>query len=152
MKNPKISLIIATRDRIELLDKTLYSLTLQSYKDKYEVIVCDDGGTKNTKSFVEKYSSDLDIKYFWCEDQGGYCWAHAKNFGAKKARAEYLLFMDDDILLPHNGIEKMYKWIIRTPWRRNRYYVTPTKRLYVKSYISKSIISNLVITFSDYTF
>lgn len=127
----KISIVIATRNRNELLEKTLVSLSNQTYKKYFEVLVCDDGGNSNTEDATNKFSKDLNIKYYWCEDQGGYCWAHAKNIGAEKAKADYLLFMDDDILIPRDGIEKMYQWMTRLPWRKNKYFLNPQSRLYV---------------------
>lgn len=136
-----ISIIIATRNRNQLLNKTLLSLTTQSFNKYFEVIVCDDGGNTNTDQLVKKYSNKLNINYFHCKDLGEYCWAQAKNLGAKKAKANYLLFMDDDILIPANGIEKMYKWITRFPWRKNKYFATPLHRLYVYNNFSDELIT-----------
>lgn len=129
---PKTSIIIATRDRNELLEKTLISLSCQTSKSNFEVLVCDDGGTSDTKSLVENFSNRINIKYFWLPDSGGYCWAQAKNHGAKKSHADYLLFMDDDMLLPPDAISKMYSWLTRFPQRKNRCFVTPNERLYVR--------------------
>ena len=48
MPNPIISVIIPTYNREELLKRCLRSLENQTFKD-FEVIICDDGSTDNTK-------------------------------------------------------------------------------------------------------
>ncbi len=146
MKYIKLSIIIATRNRNGLLKKTLISLNTQSYKNNFEVLVCDDGGNSDTDKLVEQFKPKINIKYFWCKDRGGYCWAQAKNYGAKKAQAEYLLFMDDDILIPKNGIEKMYRWLTLLPHRKNKYFITPFSRLYIYDNFFNDLINT---NFSD---
>lgn len=136
---PKISIIIATHNRPKLLKKTLISLECQSFRD-FEVLVCNDAGDRQAEIITKGFNKDFSIHYFWCKDKGGYCWAAAKNTGAKKAKGEYLLFMDDDILLPSDAVEKMYMWLISSAGRKEKFYVVPQARIYVKADIPDDLV------------
>jgi glycosyltransferase involved in cell wall biosynthesis len=81
----EISVIIPTYNRSKLLCYTLNSLVKQSLpKDRYEVIICDDGSHDDTAQITEKYKSFLNIKYVFQEDKG-YRPASARNNGIKLA-------------------------------------------------------------------
>jgi len=150
MEKLKVSIIIATRNRNQLLEKTIISLNNQSFKNNFEVLICDDGGNTNTDKLVSKYSKGLNIKYYWCKDLGEYCWTQAKNFGARQAKAKYLFFMDDDILIPSYGIKIMYSWLTRFSWRNKKYFVTPRERLYVYNNFPNNLITSDYKNISNY--
>jgi len=59
MSKLKISIVIATRDRNELLEKTLISLSNQTIEKFFEIIVCNDGGKPYTEKIVRKYNQKL---------------------------------------------------------------------------------------------
>ena len=56
----KFSLLIATRNRSELLAECLDDLTRQNY-DNFEVIIVDDESTDNTLEVVQSFTDKLDI-------------------------------------------------------------------------------------------
>lgn len=58
-------------------------------KEDYEVIFVDDGSTRDYSSLVSKYQ----MRYYKIENAGA---LHARFFGAKHARGEYLAFVDSD--------------------------------------------------------
>ena len=68
------SVIIATRDRKEVLKQALISLQNLDYpQDKYEIIVVDDGSTDGTEQVVEERqtaSLNPNIKYCRQEKSG----------------------------------------------------------------------------------
>ncbi len=91
-----ISAIIPTYNRLEKLKKTLQSGERQSLaKNKFEVIVVDDGGTDGTGAFMEEFikTSRLDLKYFYLPHRGP---ERARNFGAEKAAGDIIFFCGDD--------------------------------------------------------
>jgi len=91
---PKISIIIPTYNRANLLAKSINSVLSQTYKD-FELIVVDDGSTDNTSEIVENFKkNDVRIVYIHIDNSGGP--AHPKNIGIKKAQGEYIAFLDDD--------------------------------------------------------
>jgi glycosyltransferase involved in cell wall biosynthesis len=97
-----ISVIIPTYNRSRLLGYSLESLCQQNIeKDRFEVIVCDDGSTDNTKAIARKYERWLNIKYLYQEDKG-YRPASARNMGIRAAEGYCCLFIDSGVLLNVN--------------------------------------------------
>ena len=95
---PFISVIIPTYNRRDFLHSAITSLLRQSYpKDRYEVIVIDDGSTDNTKALVEEYigSTDCNMKYFRQENRG---LSTARNLGVEKSKGEIVAYIDDDAI------------------------------------------------------
>ncbi len=93
-KNPKVSVIIPTYNRADLLPRAIDSVSNQTFKD-FELIVVDDGSTDNTKEIVMEYQKkDERIKYLWEENSGGP--AKPKNTGIKNSQGEYIAFLDSD--------------------------------------------------------
>ena len=87
------SVIIPTYNRAEKIKFCLDSLVNQSYKC-FEVIVCDDGSTDNTKEIVALYENKLDLKYIWEENWGGP--ARPRNNGIKITKGKWICFLDSD--------------------------------------------------------
>lgn len=91
----KVSVIIPTYNRENLIKKALDSVEAQTYPD-YEVVVIDDGSTDHTREVVESYGEK--VHYFYQENQGI---AGARNAGIKRSSGEYIAFLDsDDYWLP----------------------------------------------------
>ena len=54
---PKITVIMPTYNRADLISKSIESVLNQTYKD-FEFLILDDGSTDNTQEVVEKYLSE----------------------------------------------------------------------------------------------
>jgi glycosyltransferase involved in cell wall biosynthesis len=94
MAAPKISVIIPTYNRLELVREGLESLAQQrAPATDFEVIVSDDGSSDGTKDVVGSFSGRLDVRYLFQEDEG-FRVAAARNAGARAARAPVLAFCD----------------------------------------------------------
>ena len=93
---PTVSVIIPTYNRRDFLDQILNSLAQQTYPtDRFEVIVVDDGSTDTTAA-VGQQPFPFTLRYFWQRNQGD---AAARNYGAQQSQSDFLVFLDDDILL-----------------------------------------------------
>lgn len=91
---PFFSVIIATYNRPKQLVGCLETLKRLDYpRDRFEIIVVDDGSRAPLAELVEPFSKGLEIKLIRQVNAG--CGA-ARNSGAKQARGEYLAFTDDD--------------------------------------------------------
>ena len=71
----KISILTATYNRAQLLDKLYASILINSNncpEVQLEWLVMDDGSTDNTRRIVEEYCKEnlIDVKYFHQENQG----------------------------------------------------------------------------------
>ena len=97
---PRVSVIIPTHNRADLLRGSLQSLAEQSLpKSEYEVIVVDDGSPDTTKQVCEDLSRELPLRYFRIKNSGI---AAAKNLGIFTSRAPILFFFDDDDVADRN--------------------------------------------------
>jgi len=102
-----LSVIICTYNRADLLNMSLESLTRQTLsKDKFEVILIDDGSSDHTKDVSSAFHSVLPLKYFYQNNAG---LASARNHGIFAARGEILLFLDDDDIATPSLIEEHMK-------------------------------------------
>lgn len=85
---PKFSIIVPVYNVADYLKKCLDSIVNQTYKD-YEVIVVNDGSNDNSLQIIKEYP-------FTIINQKNQGLSSARNNGAKKARGEYLIFLDSD--------------------------------------------------------
>lgn len=88
-----VTVVIPTYNRARLLERALSSLAGQTLeRDRYEVIVVDDGGCDRAGEVVKKYGGI----YVRQENRGP---AAARNRGIKMARAAVIAFTDDDCVV-----------------------------------------------------
>jgi len=88
----KVSVIIPTYNREQLLKRAIQSVLNQTFRD-FEIIVVDDGSTDNTKEIIDSFTSDK-IKYIYESNSGGA--ARPKNTGIKNAQGKYIAVLDSD--------------------------------------------------------
>ena len=97
-KNPKISVIIPTYNRVHTIARTIESVLSQTCQN-FEILVADDASTDDTENLVREFARSSPIYYLRHESNKGA--PVARNMGAKEARGEYLAFLDsDDIWYP----------------------------------------------------
>lgn len=91
---PDLSVVVITRNRVDLLEDCVKSVLNQTY-ERFEFLIVDDGSTDGTEEYV-KTIKDPRLRYFKRHAQGI---PQARNFGVKNARGEYIVVMDDDDLM-----------------------------------------------------
>lgn len=99
---PKVSVIIPTYNRSNVVKETISSVLAQTKLD-LEVIVVDDGSTDDTSKVVEGLQ-DGRVSYFYKINGGA---ASARNLGLSKCEGEYVAFLDSDDFWPAHYIEVM---------------------------------------------
>lgn len=110
-EQPLVSVIIPAYNAEKYIKEAIESVLNQTYKN-IELIVVDDGSTDNTAEIVKKYLNDPRVKYIYQENKG---LAGARNTGIKKAKGDYIAFLDaDDFYLPEK-IEKEVKFLKEHP-------------------------------------
>lgn len=92
----KYSVIIPVYNRIDEVDDLLQSLTRQTMTD-FEVIIVEDGSTIPCGETVEKYAGQLDVHYYFKENEGR---SIARNYGIERSNGQYLIFFDSDCVIP----------------------------------------------------
>lgn len=88
--NMKFSVIIPTYNRGWVIKESIDSVLNQSISD-FEIIVVDDGSTDETLEILKQYGNNISVVHKTNEGP-----AIARNFGANKAKGDYLVFLDDD--------------------------------------------------------
>ncbi len=109
--NPTISIIIAIFNRKDELFELLNSLSRQTDKD-FEVIVVDDGSIIKLLPTVELFEEQLDIQFFRKDNSGP---GLSRNYGAKRAKNDWLVFVDSDVIVETDYIENIKKNLIENP-------------------------------------
>jgi glycosyltransferase involved in cell wall biosynthesis len=87
---PKVSIILPTYNRAEVLQRALESVARQSYKE-WELIVVDDGSTDATEAVVK--GSGIPARYLRAQHGGV---SAARNLGIQASQSEYVAFLDSD--------------------------------------------------------
>jgi GT2 family glycosyltransferase len=102
MLSPKVSVIIVNYNGKKLLEKCLESLFKVEY-DNFEVIVVDNNSTDDSVQFITKiYPSIIIIKL---DSNKGF--AEPNNLGAKIAKGDFLLLLNNDTIVTPNFISEM---------------------------------------------
>ncbi|HHU82545.1 MAG TPA: glycosyltransferase [Firmicutes bacterium] len=105
----KASIVIPTRNRRKVLERTLKYLFFQDYpQDQYEIIVIDDGSTDGTHEMVRAQESRCKLVCLRHEERKGQ--AVARNWGIREAQGEVVIFIDDDIFCPPQFISEHVKY------------------------------------------
>lgn len=95
------SIIVPVYNRPDEVDELLESLTHQTFK-QFEVIIVEDGSKNDCRSVVEKYSSTLDIHYYYKDNSGP---GQSRNYGAERSKGDYLIVLDSDVVLPEGYLQ-----------------------------------------------
>src|SRR3990170_270393 len=108
------SVVICTYNRAHHLELCLQSVLSQTLKkSKYEIIIMDDGSTDGTISVLKKYKKKVlipEIRFYSSKNIG---LAHSRNQSIKKARGQYLAFIDDDAKADRFWLENASKCLIK---------------------------------------
>lgn len=110
MSEIEISVIVPTYNRKNILVRCLKALFNQNFpREKYEIIVVDDGSTDGTEDLVRKVatSSPCALRFFKQRKKGP---AAARNVGVRSARGKLILFTDDDCIADENLIREHVHW------------------------------------------
>lgn len=99
----KVALLITTYNRPDALDLVLESAANQSRLPD-EVIVCDDGSDSLTTEAVAKWIERVPVSHAWCPNMK-FRAALTRNLGILKSKADILIFVDGDCLLPPSFVE-----------------------------------------------
>ena len=106
--NMKISIIIPTYNRGNIISNSIKSVLNQTYKN-LEIIIVDDGSTDNTKEEVDKIG-DKKIIYIKLDKNLGA--PNARNIGIKNSKGRYISFQDSDDIFYPDKLEKQINNIV----------------------------------------
>jgi len=109
-KVPLVSVIIVNYNGKSYLEECLASLSKIEYKN-YEIILVDNNSTDTSVEYVKNtYPAITIIKL-----NDNYGFAEPNNIGAKNAKGEFLLFLNNDTEVSQNFIGEMVKVLEHDP-------------------------------------
>ncbi|NUO83324.1 glycosyltransferase [candidate division KSB1 bacterium] len=108
---PAISIIIPTHNRRRLLQETVASVFAQTFRN-WELIVIDDASSDDTWEWLRGLQN-AQVRIFHFEEHRER--TQARNFGLEAARGEFVLFLDDDDLLPASALQMHWDALSQYP-------------------------------------
>ena len=110
----ELSVIIPTRDRVDILVETLRRLMAQQTERSFEVVVVDDGSTDATVVTARSFAEDAPVPVTVLQ-QNARGPAAARNLGIAAARGSACLFIGDDTLPRRDLVERHGRMHARSP-------------------------------------
>lgn len=113
----KYSIVIPAYKDKELLKNTLQKLNNQKYfiEEEYEVIVVDDGSDNDMYSFIKGVNKNYELNYIYLERNENSCRARTRNYGWKAAKAQFVVFLDLDILIQNSYLKELSRYFDYNP-------------------------------------
>lgn len=97
-----VSIIITTFNYGRFIERAIRSCLDQSMpNNRYEIIVVDDASTDNTSHILSNYQEEIKLIRF-DENKG---LSAARNEGVRKAKGQYVVFLDADDYIHHDLIK-----------------------------------------------
>ena len=101
-KKNLVSIIITTKNEESNIENCLKSVKFQSYRN-IETIVVDNYSNDKTIKIAKKYTNKIFLKGKERSDQ--------RNYGIKKSRGEFVLYLDADMIITQNLIKECINFI-----------------------------------------
>ena len=109
----KVSVIIPTFNRADILPAAIESVLKQHSHDPFELIVVDNNSSDGTKEAIDAYvKQSQNIRYLFEPLPGA---SRARNLGITCARADIVAFLDDDVRAGEGWIETIIDTFDRHP-------------------------------------
>jgi glycosyltransferase involved in cell wall biosynthesis len=126
MVNCPISVIIPTYNRDKFLKRAIDSVCRQTWSCS-EIIVVDDGSTDDTEKllFILAQKCKIPLVVVRSENKGV---AAARNLGIKKAKYDYIAFLDSDDHWSRKKIEIQFREIVK----ENTFQISHTKERWLR--------------------
>ena len=93
----KFSFIIPTVRQTTMVRDCIESLRRHEPDSNYEIIVVEDGSEKVVQEWLRAYCERSDVRLFLKADNRGF--AHTVNVGMASARGDYLILLNNDVLI-----------------------------------------------------
>jgi len=91
---PRVSIIIPTRDKVKLLKACIASIEKKSTYANYEILVIDND---SAESDTQRYLSEIKAVHRVLAYRYPFNWSAINNFAARQSQGEYLLFLNNDV-------------------------------------------------------
>ena len=107
--NPLVSIVIPSKDNYLIVKQCVSSIREYTQYKNYEIIIVDNGSSPDNRAMYEQLAKDNNCIYHY--DKKEFNFSYMCNEGAKIAKGEYLLFLNDDIEIPHDQGEWLQRML-----------------------------------------
>jgi GT2 family glycosyltransferase/glycosyltransferase involved in cell wall biosynthesis len=92
-----VSIIIPTRDKVEMLAKCITTLREKTAYHPYEILIVDTGSQETrTREYYQTLEASANIRIL-SDASRSFNYSRANNYGAREAQGELLLFLNNDV-------------------------------------------------------
>lgn len=116
MKNPQVSVIILMHNWAQMTLDCISAVKKHTKDIAYEVIIVNNGSKHTQRGILRKGLAryrKVPFRVFDFSDNVGF--AKGANSGAKRARGEYLVFLNNDAIVSQNWLKPLIYLIIKNP-------------------------------------
>lgn len=93
--NPKVSVVIPTRDRVDILRQCITSVLGKTDYSNYEMLIIDNGSSdKETLRYLRKLKANARVRVL--QDDQAFNFSALNNRAVREASGEFLLFLNND--------------------------------------------------------
>ena len=112
-EHPLLSVIIPNKDHAKILRQCIDSILQKSTYDRYEILVIENNSSQQeTFAYYEVLEQEPRVRVVICRTDWNY--SYINNFGAKEAKGEYLLFLNNDTeVIAPDWMEEMLRFAMR---------------------------------------
>ena len=92
---PLVTIVVPTRDKVELLQACLDSVIEKTAYDPYEIIIVDNGSSDPaTSAYLDEVASRADVRVI--RSDAAYNFSALNNLAAREAKGSFLLLLNND--------------------------------------------------------
>lgn len=104
-KVPRITVLILSYNRANMVERSIESVLKQSFQD-FELVLVDNGSTDDTPLIFEKYREKENVRLFRLEKNIGF--ARGFNFCLDQIRGEWFTTVGDDDEITEDALEVLF--------------------------------------------
>lgn len=110
---PKFSLVIPTVNQTTLVQQCIESFIKHHPKRFYEILIVEDGGTKEVQGWLSEYARANNHRIFLKPQNRGF--AHTVNIGLREAKGAFLMLVNNDIVFTKPVLEELERAFVADP-------------------------------------
>ncbi len=111
LNNPKISIIIPTKDKVKYLKKCVESILKKTIYKNYEIVIIDNNSTENaTFKYYNELTKYENVKILYYKKKFNF--SEINNFAVSKIKTDYILFLNNDTeIINKDWLSEMVQYI-----------------------------------------
>lgn len=107
----QFSFIIPVYNRPQEIKELLESFLHVRTSEMFEIVIIEDGSTLSSEKIIETFKNRLQISYYQKPNTGP---GDSRNYGMRKAKGNYFIILDSDVLMPSHYLETVTMFLNST--------------------------------------